>query len=84
MRGYFSGNDRSLWRTLNFNQFPTFSDAIGTSTQKIVYGMGDETQFMYDLTVTLFIEYSSLIFVLLTVPCGGIAHKTWSKPTLLE
>src|SRR6056300_1930667 len=70
--------------TLNFYKFPTFSDTIRASTEPCMNRVRDETQFMDDFTMSLFIENTSLIFVFFTMSCGFIAHKTRRYTTLLS
>src|SRR6056300_1075493 len=74
--------DLAMHRTLNFYKLSRLRDTIRTSTQPIMFWMRNKTKFMHDFTVPLLVENASLIFILLTVSCGLIAHKTWPNPTL--
>jgi hypothetical protein len=82
--GHFSRYNLSKWWTLNLDEFPRLCYTIGTSTEPVIYGMGTETKFMDNLSVSLFIEDPCLIFILFTVPRGCVPRELLTQTTLLQ
>ena len=84
MFGDFTGNDCSLWWTLNLNKLSRLTHTIRTSTEPCVHWMGTETNFVYNLIMSLFVNNASLIFILLTMSGGRVTREFLTQTTFLE
>ena len=70
--------------TLDLNQQPAFTDTVWRSTEKLMNLVGNQPNLVYDLSVPFFEENTGFIFILLTMSCGFVTHKTRPHTTLLS
>lgn len=70
--------------TFDFHQLPRLRDTIGRPPEPEMFGMWTQTNFVNNLTVSLFIEDARFIFILFAVSCRFITCKLFTDATLFQ